>query len=619
MSMFKKVLFCLSVLLILISITSCDIEYLLAKVEDKINNQGQDQNQNQDQETEEQPSLSDKNDWLNNINFSEYKHTVVAEPNNLKYASFAFLPDATYRLSSYVKDQVRYVSRDIPGYTNFAIRKYDDEMKNFLDYKSSEKESKAVLPVAELVESNDTQLYPSSSVLSAKCRVYDYEGFTPISNTRASSSNTTLPFGVSHKNLKVGETFDCYVNHSGISVYPDTVEVELFNEYTVDGVTIKVFMEKEWLDIQKNARTFIDQVLRDTISRFVSNYGPMTETFTSPLDRDGNNAINFVFHSYVSEGVLGYFVPFDLWFTGSETEGISNEGEFLYYPFDLFFEASDSLKYSNAYYYAVLDTYVGTMVHEFQHLLHTCYQIKNNFGYFSTSYVTWITEGLSMCAESLMGYSEISGLGDYVITYLLDSNRYSLLGVWPQGESAPYGQAYLFIRYLMSRFGEQKIIKGLYDINYLQGDLNIQWDDVRQIEYITGLSIRELYADFATMLIRTGIISNNESKYNVAAFNGEEISLAECLQYTSWNATINAKNNAKNGYLTNIQKVFSLNQPIYAEPMSLIFTCWTDEAFTLTNSDGSKTVYDAYDSSNEGFTIISDKRTPVAISLLHYN
>ena len=89
--------------------------------------------------------------------------------------------------------------------------------------------------------------------------------------------------------------------------------------------------------------------------------------------------------------------------------------------------------------------YNGTLAHEFQHMIHW-YQDKNE--------TTWMNEGASELAAELNGLGRTTGLRpDSVFVQEPDLQ----LNTWPDSEEsyAHYGNAYLFVRYFLGRFGEE--------------------------------------------------------------------------------------------------------------------------------------------------------------------
>ena len=154
-------------------------------------------------------------------------------------------------------------------------------------------------------------------------------------------------------------------------------------------------------------------------------------------------------------------------FFGSEwTPGVDNDVRLhILYARDLggaagYFSTSDTLlkaidPYSNekemfylsADYLTIKEKYtLSTLAHEFQHMIHW-FTDRNES--------SWINEGLSELASHINGYDP--GGFDYLFSLNPDIN----LTFWPgsdQGDSGPhYGASYLFMSYLLNRFGTDTI------------------------------------------------------------------------------------------------------------------------------------------------------------------
>lgn len=99
--------------------------------------------------------------------------------------------------------------------------------------------------------------------------------------------------------------------------------------------------------------------------------------------------------------------------------------------------------------------YLGTLAHEFQHLINASHKLA---GGATTQEDVWLDEGLSMYAMQANGYglgAEAGVLFDHVQTYLRHSDLFSLTD-WDQNpDASAYGAVYLFVTYLADRFGEE--------------------------------------------------------------------------------------------------------------------------------------------------------------------
>lgn len=103
---------------------------------------------------------------------------------------------------------------------------------------------------------------------------------------------------------------------------------------------------------------------------------------------------------------------------------------------EMFYLNSDVLTLSDPYTLSV-------MAHEFQHLIH---------GYHDPNEELWVNEGFSELATLLNGYS--AGGFDYVFSYNTDVQ----LNDWSTDSNANdvhYGASFLYVTYLLDRFGEE--------------------------------------------------------------------------------------------------------------------------------------------------------------------
>ena len=163
-------------------------------------------------------------------------------------------------------------------------------------------------------------------------------------------------------------------------------------------------------------------------------------------------------------GVGGYFSSSDT--LTRQVEPFSNEAE-------MFYLSADYTYLEDAFTY-------GVLAHEFQHMIH--WNIDRNES-------AWVTEGLSELAVELNGYDT----GGF--TYLFAYNPDLQLNFWPgndQGDSAPhYGAAYLFMRYLYQRFGENAIqelvsspLNGFDSVDVVYGDFGSDTNQILTSEQI---------------------------------------------------------------------------------------------------------------------------------------
>lgn len=171
------------------------------------------------------------------------------------------------------------------------------------------------------------------------------------------------------------------------------------------------------------------KLLADTFENEI--YPTNREIFGSEWSPGVDNDVHLtILYARSLGGAAGYFSS-----TDSLTKGVepfSNESEMFYLSADYTFLNSQ-------YTYSVL-------AHELQHMIH--WNVDRNE-------TAWINEGLSELAVELNGYD--TGGFSYFFAYDPDLQ----INFWPgndQGDSTPhYGSSYLFMKYLMDRFGIDSI------------------------------------------------------------------------------------------------------------------------------------------------------------------
>lgn len=214
--------------------------------------------------------------------------------------------------------------------------------------------------------------------------------------------------------------------------------------------------------------------------------------------RDGEEKIVIMMCSSMKKGLYGYFDPKDA-FSKDDVQ-YSNEGEILY----LNSTCADADLYS-------------TIAHEFQHMCDFNQKVCLD-GEFSGEYEdTTLNEGKSTLSEDLCGFRMRSDDEDteaptnsYLFStasaYLANPGKVSLLSF--NNALGEYGQAYLLMRYITDRYGNDKL-------HEIATSPNVGFDN---IEDITGTKFSQLYYDFGM----TNMLSNKNntpSLYNYKSVN----------------------------------------------------------------------------------------------------
>jgi hypothetical protein len=168
-------------------------------------------------------------------------------------------------------------------------------------------------------------------------------------------------------------------------------------------------------DTLNPANGFSDADYVKFAARFDTLVYPLdVDNFGEPSDLDANGKVAVLFTKYVNEltpansdsFVGGFFHPRDL-FPRKETDGLqgcasSNEGEMFY----MLVPDPSGVVNGNKYTLGFVDTLtIGTLAHEFQHLINAGRRIYVNAGAEEFE-ATWLNEGLSHVAEELLYYHE---------------------------------------------------------------------------------------------------------------------------------------------------------------------------------------------------------------------
>ncbi len=173
-------------------------------------------------------------------------------------------------------------------------------------------------------------------------------------------------------------------------------------------------------DLRKAARFFDEQIYPTDREFFGSEWKPGI---------DGDPRLHVLHAHNLGDAIAGYFSSADE--IPAAIHPYSNEKE-------MFYINVDNNKPGSRFYN-------GTLAHEFQHMIHW-YQDKNES--------TWMNEGASELASKLNGLGRTDGVRpDSVFARDPDLQ----LNTWPDSDEsyAHYGNAYLFMRYFLHRFGEE--------------------------------------------------------------------------------------------------------------------------------------------------------------------
>jgi hypothetical protein len=190
---------------------------------------------------------------------------------------------------------------------------------------------------------------------------------------------------------------------------------------------------------------------------------------------DGEERLHILYTRGLGPSVAGLFFSRDEY--TSAVHGFSNEHE-------MFYLSADNVNLDSPYVDSVL-------AHEFQHMVQ--WNIDRNED-------TWVNEGLSELNELLLGYEP----GGFDILFASDPDKPLL--IWPNAPGASgahYGQVFLFLTYLLDRFGADAIqsiaqapANGLESVDQILSDIGL-------IEPSTGdpLNADDVFIDWGASLV----------------------------------------------------------------------------------------------------------------------
>ncbi len=280
-------------------------------------------------------------------------------------------------------------------------------------------------------------------------------------------------------------------------------------------------------------------------SSFDKDYSTVHKYFGQESDVDQNGKIIFLIADLKNNGLMGFFYEVDKYLNQDIDYYQSNEADILYINRYFFNKNMWDLHQANI---------LATFIHEFQHMVYYDTRTAKNL---STDGGRWLNEGLSMVSEYYGGYGKAHK--SYLKGYF--NNSQGELPLVTENMDLDYGYSYLFVRYLVERFGDQ-VIKKIYDSPSTS---------VQAVEDATKMKFDLLFEDFVKMILYTGRNVTTDKKYNIPAFN-----------HTAGSEEYN-----KNGFnLSNIiDEAISLNQhgelmtekgiDVYLVNYSLLITKWT--------------------------------------------
>ena len=188
---------------------------------------------------------------------------------------------------------------------------------------------------------------------------------------------------------------------------------------------------------------------------------------------DGDVHLYVLFAGNLGDGVAGYYSSSD-----------------QYPPVVRQYSNAHEMFYVNADTVDLGDPFVDSvMAHEFQHMIHW-YRDRNE--------QSWMNEGFSTLAELLNGF-DIGG-ADYMFALEPDIP----LTYWPSPvESRHYGQSFLFLTYLLDRFGEEATRALVASTDNGLDSIDVALAELDARHPVTGevLAAEDVYADWGAAAV----------------------------------------------------------------------------------------------------------------------
>ncbi|MBI1294874.1 hypothetical protein GC175_07945 [bacterium] len=220
-------------------------------------------------------------------------------------------------------------------------------------------------------------------------------------------------------NYAVGDREDFWVSNLDTNTQFQ-ITAELI--YKTDVVYAWVEADKEFdlRNISRSIDTFSEESVPKVREFFGSEWSPGV---------DGDERLHILHATGMGSRVAGYY---------SSADQFSNLANQYSNQKEMFYISLEWLNRSRDYQY-----YETVLAHEFQHMVHW-YNDRNE--------ETWVNEGMSELAQEIAGYPPDTGFAG-----IFASDPDTQLNTWNDGISgngAHYGSSYLFMAYLLQRFGE---------------------------------------------------------------------------------------------------------------------------------------------------------------------
>lgn len=259
---------------------------------------------------------------------------------------------------------------------------------------------------------------------------------------------------------KVGDTLNFFVNNTDTD---ETRTAKATLQYETDVIYF-------WIE---NGVSFDKRDLKTFVDRFENKIYPINQEF---FGKEWIPGVDNDPHLYIFYGKG----------LGEQIAGYSSSTDVVL-PIAHEYSNAHEMFYINADGQDLTDSYtMSVMAHEFQHLIH---------GYHDANEELWLNEGFSELATLLNGYD--AGGFDYLFSYDPDMQ----LTYWPSDPNesdAHYGASFLFVTYMLDRFGEEftRAVVADVDNGMVSIDKILKEQQVKDPVTGTQATANDLFADW---------------------------------------------------------------------------------------------------------------------------
>jgi len=196
--------------------------------------------------------------------------------------------------------------------------------------------------------------------------------------------------------------------------------------------TLVYMTDVAYVWVQSGERFDKDRITRSVDAFSEKSYPLVRSFFGSEWNPgvDNDPRLHILHANDMGSSIAGYYSSADQF--SSLANQYSNQKEMFYISLEWLNRSRD------------YDYYETVLAHEFQHMVHW-YNDRNE--------ETWVNEGLSELAQEVAGYPPDTGFAS-VFANIPDTQ----LNTWsdnPAGNGEHYGSAYLFMAYILQRFGDE--------------------------------------------------------------------------------------------------------------------------------------------------------------------